>query len=123
MISRSSHTSSHSQLQPFSNLMLRLGETFTVRDVMVALPNIDYVRPGDDVRASNLVADKRYSVVPVSEDGVRFDAVYCTERPHDGARVVSTPRATGISDFVPDATPLADALYLFEDREWYLTLR
>jgi hypothetical protein len=32
-------------------------------------------------------------------------------------------RQTFVSDHIPDSTPLAEASFLFEDREWYLTLR
>jgi hypothetical protein len=102
--------------------MLRLGQAFAVRDVMVPMSSLEYVRPGEENQASRLVREKRYSVVPVSKDDIHFDAVFCTDHPAEGDRVISDFRPTTIADFISDATPLADALFLFSDREWYLTL-
>lgn len=59
----------------FANLMRTLGETFTIADVMVPLPEIEFVAPGEEARANELAAQKRYSVVPISEDGRRFESV------------------------------------------------
>jgi hypothetical protein len=103
--------------------MQLLGETFAVRDVMVPLHLIERVPPGGDDRARRIVAEKRYSVVPVSEDGQNFDSVFCTEHPTDGDRTITTVQSTSVSDYILDSTPLAEALFLFENREWYLTLR
>lgn len=103
--------------------MRRLGETFAVRDVMVPLSRIRYVAPGDEDEAKRVVGEKRYSVVPVSEDGQRFDSVFCTEHPANGARTVTSIQATSVADHIPDSTPLAEAFFLFDSREWYLTLR
>jgi hypothetical protein len=103
--------------------MSKLGESFIVRDAMVNLADIDYVPPGDEADARRLVETKRYSVVPVSRDGKNFEAVYCTGHEPDGDRVVTELRQTFVSDHIPDSTPLAEAFFLFQDREWYLTLR
>ena len=106
----------------FAGLMQTLGETFAARDVMVPLSSIEFVAPGDEDGARQIVAAKRYSVVPVSSDGKNFASVFCTARSANGGRTITTIRATSISDHIPDSTPLADAFFLFEDREWYLTL-
>jgi hypothetical protein len=110
-------------LPPFAKLMSKLGESFIVRDVMVHLAEMDYVPPGDESDARRLVESKRYSVVPVSQDGKNFEAVYWTGNEPDGDRIVTELRQTSVSDHIPDATPLAEAFFLFQDREWYLTLR
>jgi len=107
----------------FPKLMRKLGETFVVSDVMVHRAQIEYVAPGDGNAASHIVAEKRYSVVPASADGQTFEAVFCTEHPVNGARSITTVRETSVSDHIPDSTPLAEAFYLFGNREWYLTLR
>jgi hypothetical protein len=107
----------------FAKLMQRLGETFAVRDVMVPSSAIEYVAPGDEDGARHIVEKKRYSVVPASEDGRSFDGVFCTEHPANRDRMITTFRSTFVSDHIPDSTPLAEAFYLFESREWYLTLR
>lgn len=103
--------------------MRKLGETFVVRDVMAHRDQIEYVAPGDADAANHLVAEKKYSVVPVSADGQTFEAVFWTEHPPDGDRTITTMRETAISDHIPDSTPLAEAFYLFDTREWYFTLR
>jgi hypothetical protein len=103
--------------------MRKLGETFVVRDVMVHRDQMEYVAPADGDAANHIVAEKKYSVVPISVDGQSFEAVFCTERPLNGARTITTMRETSVSDHIPDSTPLAEAFYLFETREWYLTLR
>ena len=103
--------------------MRKLGETFVVSDVMVRRDQIEYVAPGDGSAANRLAAAKRYSVVPASADGQNFETVFCTENPSNGARSLATARETSISDHIPDSTPLAESFYLFETREWYLTLR
>jgi len=90
---------------------------------MVHRDQIEYVAPGDEDAANHIVAEKKYSVVPVSVDGQDFEAVFCTEHPLNGARTITTMRETSVSDHIPDSTPLAEAFYLFETREWYLTLR
>jgi hypothetical protein len=110
-------------LHSFAKLMRRLGETFAVRDVMVPLSRIEYVPPGDEDAAKRIVAEKRYSVIPVSDDGENFDSVFCTEHPVNGSRTITTIQSTSVSDHIPDSTPLAEAFFLFENREWYLTLR
>ena len=109
--------------QSFAALMRRLGETFIVRDVMVQRNQLEYVAPGDMVAASHIVAEKRYSVVPASDDGQKFESVFCTEHPKNSARMITEERATSVADHIPDSTPLAEAFCLFETREWYLTLR
>lgn len=103
--------------------MRKLGETFVVSDVMVHRDQIEYVAQGDGDAANQIVAEKRYSVVPVSADGQNFEAVFCTEHPVNGARTITTMRETCVSDHIPDSTPLAEAFYLFDSREWYLTIR
>lgn len=103
--------------------MRKLGETFVVKDVMVHQTQIEYVGSGDAETANRIVAEKKYSVVPISIDGQSFDAVFCTEHPTNSDRIVTTMRDTSVSDHIPDSTPLADAFYLFANREWYLTLR
>jgi hypothetical protein len=107
----------------FADLMRTLGETFAVRDVMVPLSGIEYVRPGDEDRARWFVEAKRYSAVPVSSDGRTFGDVFCTVHTAKNDRVITTNRATSVSDYIPDSTALAEAFFLFEEREWYLTLR
>ncbi len=107
----------------FAVLVQRLGETFMVRDVMVKLEQIQYVAPGDVVKARHTVEVKRFSVVPVSNDGKSFESVFCTEHPPSSARTITEERPTTIADYIPDSTPLAEAFALFEAREWYLTLR
>ena len=94
-----------------------------VRDVMVQLPQIEYVGPGDEAAASRLVGEKRYSVVPVSDDGKTFNSVFCTVHEANDPRRITRKQQTSISDHIPDSTPLADAFSLFDSREWYLTLR
>jgi hypothetical protein len=106
----------------FAGLMQKLGETFTACDVMVPLSSIEFVAPGDEDGARQIVAAKRYSVVPVSSDGKNFARVFCTARSTNGDRTITTIEATSISDYIPDSTPLAEAFFLFEGREWYLTL-
>lgn len=106
-----------------ASLMQRLGELFFVRDVMIPLDQIEYVKPKDIIKATDLVIDKRYSVVPTSEDGQTFDTIFDTRRPKDSMRTITEERATTITDYIPDWTPLAEALALFESREWYLTIR
>jgi hypothetical protein len=103
--------------------MRRLGETFMVRDVMVQRNQLEYVAPGDMAAAKHIVAEKRFSVVPASDDGQKFDFVFCTEHPTNNARTITEERATSVADHIPDSTPLAEAFGLFEAREWYLTLR
>ena len=122
MIQSPPPTSTH-QFHSFATLMRKLGETFVVRDVMVHQGQIEYVAPGDGNAANLIVAEKKYSVVPVSADGENFEAVFCTEHPLNGARTITTMRETSVSDHIPDSTPLAEAFYLFGNREWYLTLR
>jgi hypothetical protein len=103
--------------------MGRLGETFLVRDVMVQGNQIVYVAPGDTDAANSIVLAKRFSVVPASADGHKFESVFCTEHPTNSARVITEERPTSVADHIPDSTPLAEAFSLFETREWYLTLR
>lgn len=123
MIRQPHVTSTSPDVHSFTKSMQRLGETFVVRDVMVPLSRMKYVAPGDQDAARRIVAEKRYSVVPVSENGVTFDWVFCTEHPASSARTITEIRATSVSDHIPDSTPLADAFFLFDSREWYLTLR
>lgn len=108
---------------PFVKLIRKLGETFVVRDVMVPLSQIEHVLPGGESRANLLVEAKRYSVVPVSDDGVSFPSVFCTEHEPNDSRRITEERPTTISDYIPDSTPLAEAFFLFGGREWYFTLR
>jgi hypothetical protein len=111
------------ELHSFAKLMRKLGETFAVRDVMIPLSHIEYVAPGDMDAANLIVAEKRYSVVPASEDGEAFETVFCTEHPLNSDRIITEMRTTSVSDHIPDSTPLAEAFYLFDAREWYFTLR
>lgn len=106
-----------------ATLMQRLGELFFVRDVMIPVDQIVYVPPRDEGKAIDLVSRERYSVVPASEDGVTFDTVFDTYRPKGSYRVVTEERPTTIRDYIPDWTPLAEAISLFKSREWYLTIR
>jgi hypothetical protein len=106
------------EFRSFAALMRRLGETFVVSDVMVHRNQIEYVAPGDGEAANQIVAQKRYSVVPISADGHNFEAVFCTEHPANGVRTITTMRETSVSDHIPDSTPLAEAFYLFDSREW-----
>ena len=116
-------TSTNPMTQSFAALIRRLGETFMVRDVMVQGNQLEYVAPGDMVAASHKVTEKRFSVVPASDDGQKFESVFCTEHLTNSARTITQERATSVADHIPDSTPLAEALGLFETREWYLTLR
>jgi hypothetical protein len=111
------------EFHSFATLMRKLGETFVVSDVMVHRGQIEYVAPGDGNAANQIVEEKRYSVVPISADGQNFGAVFCTEHPVNGTRTITITRETSVSDHIPDSTPLAEAFYLFDTREWYLTLR
>jgi hypothetical protein len=122
MIQRPLPTPPH-EFHSFATLMRKLGETFVVGDVMVHQTQIEYVAPGDGNAANHIVAEKRYSVVPVSADGRSYEAVFCTEHPVNENRTITTMRETSVSDYIPDSTPLAEAFYLFDNREWYLTLR
>jgi hypothetical protein len=103
--------------------MQRLGETFTVRDVMVPRNDIVSVQLGDVAKATALAHSERFSVVPQSENGVDFPSVFWTVHPAHGERVITEERPTAIADHIPDSTPLAEAFLLFDEREWYLTLR
>jgi hypothetical protein len=103
--------------------MGRLGETFMVRDVMVQRKQIVYVAPGDMDAANRIVIEKRFSVVPASDDGQKFESAFWTEHPTNSARTIVEERPTSVADHIPDSTPLAEAFGLFETREWYLTLR
>ena len=123
MIQRPPNDLTKSAPHSFVESMQLLGETYTVRHVMVPLPRIEYVAPGGEVKAREIVAEKKYSVVPASKDGESFDAVFNTESSPDGGRTVTTLEPTSVSDYIPDSTPLAEAFFLFESREWYLTLR
>jgi hypothetical protein len=89
--------------------MWKLGETFIVRDVMVQLPQIKYVLPGDDAAARRIVLKKGFSVVPISEDGKRFTSVFWTEHEPDGTRMITMIQDTSISDHIPDSTPIRSA--------------
>jgi hypothetical protein len=73
--------------------------------------------------ANRIVIEKRFSVVPASDDGQKFESVFCTEHPPNSARTITEERPTSVADHIPDSTPLAEAFGLFETREWYLTLR
>jgi hypothetical protein len=90
---------------------------------MEALPRIEYVDPSNTEGARRLVAEKRYSVIPASNDGKTFDHVFCTEHLEGTDRTITELRPTSILDHIPDSTPLAEAFHLFEAREWFLTLR
>jgi hypothetical protein len=111
------------EIPPYAKLIRKLAETFVVRDVMVHLPQIEYVAPGDEFRANRIVEEKRYSVVPASKDGEIFESVFCTEREAKSARRITEERQTSISDYIPESTPLTAAFFLFRGREWYFTLR
>lgn len=111
-----------SQNGGFAALMQTLGETFAARDVMVPLSGVQFVASGDEGGARQIVAAKRFTVVPISSDGKNFASVFCAALSARGDRTIMTIQATSISDHIPDSTPLAEALFLFENREWYLTL-
>jgi hypothetical protein len=123
MIHRASVDSTIPEFHSFSKLMQTLGETFAVRDVMVPSSGIGFVAPGDEARAKRLVSAHRYSVVPISDDGQHFAHVYSTVRPANDARTITSVQPTSVADYIPDSTPLAEAFFLFESREWYFTLR
>ena len=111
------HTNSKPEdpdITPYTKLIRKLGETFVVRDVMVQLPQIEYVGPGEEAGASQLVGEKRYSVVPVSDDGKTFNSVFCTVHEANDPRRITREQQTSISDHIPDSTPLADAFSLFD---------
>ncbi|MGO9325074.1 MAG: hypothetical protein ACLP07_10970 [Terracidiphilus sp.] len=110
-------------IPPYTKLAQKLAETFVVRDVMVPLPQIEYVAPGDELSANRIVQENRYSVVPVSKDGEAFESVFCTKHEAEGARRITEERQTSISDYIPESTPLTAGLVLFENREWYFALR
>ena len=112
-----------SEPHAFAGLVQRLGQTFFVRDVMVKLDQMVYVASGDRVRAMDIVERERFSAVPVSYDGQRFESVFCTQHPPNIARTITEERPITVEDYIPDSTPLAEAFPLFEAREWYLTLR
>jgi hypothetical protein len=111
------------EISPYAKLARRLAETFIVRDVMVHLPHVEYVDPGDQRNAERLVQEKRYSVVPVSKDGQTFTGAFCTEHEPNSARRITHERPTSISDYIPESTSLTAGFSLFREREWYLTLR
>jgi hypothetical protein len=123
MIQRNPEALTGPASRSFGEAMRRLGETFAVRDVMVPLPELEWVHPGEEAAARSIVAEKRYSVIPISDDGVVFGSVFSTDHPASGERAVMPTRLTAISDYIPDSTPLAETFFLFADREWYLTLR
>lgn len=101
----------------FASLMQKLGTAF----VMVPAHRIDYLRPKDVDHAESILNSKRYSVIPVSADGVNFPEVLTTENSGSERRVADR-RHTTLPDHIPDATPLSEAFFLFNDREWYLAL-
>src|SRR4051812_8963885 len=121
MIRRHRETSSRPEVNLFARSLQVIGEAFAVRDVMVPFRQIEFVRPGEEQRARSIVEEKRYSVIPVSSNRKDFEAVFCTEHLVNGNRMITNLRQTAVSDYIPDSTPLADALFLFESREWYLT--
>src|ERR1700756_390606 len=104
MIHRRSVTTSSPEFHSFAKLMQTLGETFAVRDVMVPLSRIEFVAPDDEARAKRLVAAKRYSVVPISDDGENFPTVFWTVHPTNGDRTITTIQATSVADYIPDST-------------------
>jgi hypothetical protein len=110
-------------LHSFPGLIRQLGESFLVREVMIPRDQIVYVKPGERSEATRIVASRNFSVVPCSIDGMRFPTVFETMRLPDSARSIVEERDTSIGDFIPDTTPLAEALALFQTREWYFTLR
>lgn len=112
-----------SQPHPFAALMQRLGETFTVSDVMVPLAEIASVNPSDRHAADRIVREKKYSVVPASLDSLHFPYVFWTEHHANSDRAITDRRDTNLSDHIPDSTPLAEAFYLFDSREWYFAIR
>src|ERR1700733_4550611 len=122
MIRRPLELSSDRETNSFAKSLQMIGDAFAVRDVMVPFHQIESVRPGEVDRAKRMVEEKRYSVVPVSCNGVDFEEVFCTEHAVKADRRITNVRQTSVSDYIPDSTPLADALFLFESREWYLTL-
>ncbi len=109
--------------RPFERLIARLGETFVVRDVMVPVDQVKCVGPGEEEEASQIIRQRRYSVVPASNDRRTFDSVFNAERkPREGESIAKETK-TKVSDYIPDSTPLAEAFSLFDAREWYLTIR
>jgi hypothetical protein len=87
----------------FALRMQRLGETFTVRDVMVPRDKIVAVPLGDEAQAATLVQSERFSVVPQVDESSNFARVYCTIHPVDGDRVIKDERPTLVSDHIPDS--------------------
>src|SRR5207244_11573420 len=81
----------------FASLMQRLGELFFVRDVMISLEQIEYVKPSDMIEATRLVSEKRFSVVPTSEDGQTFSSVFETKRPKDSIRTITEEITTALT--------------------------
>jgi len=74
MIPRPQITATEPQVHSFPKLMERLRESFPVRDVMVPLSKIERVAPGECEAAERLVVEKKYSVVPVSDDDHSFES-------------------------------------------------
>ena len=111
------------EIPPYAKLIRKLAEKFVVRDVMVHLPQIEYVAPGDEFRANRIVEEKRYSVVPAPKDGEIFEKRILHRA--RGKERSKNYRRTADLDFRLHSgmTPLTAAFFLFRDREWYFTLR
>jgi hypothetical protein len=107
----------------FERLARTLGRTFLVRDVMVPLKQIKSVAHGDEAGAASIISELRYSVVPISEDKMSFEAVFYPEfRGTKGSAKILRANIS-LVDHIPDSTTLAEAFPLFREREWYLTFR
>jgi hypothetical protein len=122
MFNQSTSVTVFHERNPYTSLIRRLGETFAIRDVMVPLHLIQHVKHEDRIGADLLVEKQRYSVVPVSDDGINFPAVFISEHKAKTDRRVVGERTTLVSDYLPDSTFLSEAFFLFDKREWYLTL-
>jgi hypothetical protein len=121
MYSSNGLTPSDREETPFERLIRRLGETFLVRDIMVPLGQMESVKPGDSERAAKLMQKKRYSVVPTTRNEKTFNSVFTPGQKTGGN--LAHESDTKLSDHIPDSTPLAEAFSMFDNREWYLTLR
>lgn len=116
-------TSEFNEGATFGRLARSLGRTFAVREVMVPLNQIRYVGPGEEAEAAHIISESRYSVVPISEDGLFFGAAFYRESAGSKGCSRNQTASVSIADHIPDTTTLAEAFPLFSTREWYLCLR
>lgn len=113
----------HSE-EDFKRLYRRLGEQFLISDIMVRRPEIQHVQKGELNKALNLVKKFRFSAVPTSSnEGRWYDGVFVpTTHPGDPG-VMLNFRELRVEDFIPESTPLIDAIEHFRERQWFLTLK